>query len=397
MSKKQNPLVLDGNTVKLRVLAEREQSGSMVHVDWVRFTAPLRHAPVPDIDILFADAKSVHIDDPRYRVAMSLRELRETDFCAAAAAWEMADQTAKALGPEFTVEIDYRKGQDFYKFRWSIVLNEVEVAWVGFLASSDSPKQNKQNDSIHVNVHGTACTFAAAGWRDRVADLIDTSGGVVTRVDLALDFFDGYSGGIESVVSDYVAGLTNVGGRKLKYSQVGDWCNGHDRSVYLGSREAGKVTNVYEKGDQLFGEKAQSDWVRFELRYGNKLRVLSSDLLRRPDDFFSGASEWHNAVLLKAGVAPCPVPVSCTPRRQTETVLAEVSRNVRWLVTTAASSMAVAVQHLDSDKLWALVGSSKLPSRLKKFTPSQIAAAFGNAFELVSPTAASSPGLRLAV
>lgn len=394
MAKPQNPLVLDGNTVKLRIQAEREHTGNLVHVDWVRFTCPLRLAPTPDVDILFPAWDNIHHERQRDRVALSMRELSQTDFPAAAAAWELADQTAKALGPDYLVEADYRKGMDFYKWRWSITLNGVECAWVGFGSSSDSPRQQKQSNTVHVNIQGAACTFAALGWASRVADLVDTCGGVLTRADLALDFFEGHEGGIDLVVSDYIGGLCNVGGRKLKYSQVGDWANGHDRSVYIGSREAGKVTNVYEKGDQLFGEKAGSPWIRYELRYGNKLRVLTSDMLRRPDDFFSGASDWHNAALLKAGASACPAPVTCTPRRQTETVLAEVSRNVRWLVNTAASSMAVAVQHLDSEKLWELVGNAKLPNRLKKFSPSQIASAFGNAFELV--TAANSPGLRIA-
>ena len=61
---------------------------------------------------------------------------------------------------------------------------------------------------------------------------------------------------------------------------VGDWANGHARSFYIGSKEAGKQTNIYEKGDQLFGVETGSKWLRIELRYGNKLRVLSPEMLR---------------------------------------------------------------------------------------------------------------------
>jgi len=265
------------------------------------------------------------------RVNKVLAELPDSDWAASAQAHELASKVAECLGSAFSVDPEPRKGMDFYKFRWSILLHETEVAWVGFLSATDSPSRSRQNCTIHANVMGTACTFADHGWNERLAALVDECDGVLTRADLALDFFDGITGGMESIRADYREGRCNVGGRKLKFSMVGDWENGHDRSVYLGSRQAGKVTNVYEKGDQLYGEKFNSEWIRFELRYGNKLRVLSSDMLRRPDDFFAGASEWHESIMLKAHAVASAEKVLCTPRLQIESVTAECARNVRWL------------------------------------------------------------------
>lgn len=46
-------LVLDGNEVKLRLTAERRETGTPVHVDWVRFTVQLKNAPIPDVETLF--------------------------------------------------------------------------------------------------------------------------------------------------------------------------------------------------------------------------------------------------------------------------------------------------------------------------------------------------------
>ena len=54
---------------------------------------------------------------------------------------------------------------------------------------------------------------------------------------------------------------------------------------------------MYEKGHQLFGPESGSNWLRVELRYGNKLRVLSSDILRNPSNYFAGASPWHASML----------------------------------------------------------------------------------------------------
>jgi phage replication initiation protein len=388
-------LVLDGETVKLRILAGRQSSNSMVHVDWFRFTTRLKFAPIPDVDVMFPRWDSIWQDNERaFRLNKLLAELPDHDWSASAQAFTLAGQIADCMGPDFGVDLDVKKGQDFYKFRWSITLNGEEVAWVGFLSSSDSPRQKSQSSTIHANIQGTACTFAASGWRDRLADLVDLCDGEVTRVDLALDFFDGYQGGIDSVRSDYRDGLCNVGGRKLKFNMVGDWENGHDRSVYLGSREAGKVTNVYEKGDQLYGAQTGSDWLRFELRYGNKLRVLSTDMLRRPDDFFAGASDWHESVLIKGGTVVHPEQVTCNGRRQVETVQAECLRNLRWLFNTAGASVWAALNVVDLDGLWEQLEGSKLPGRLKKFSKQQIEAGMASALRIISSAGPMTGGLQ---
>lgn len=377
-----SPLVLVGSEVKLRLLAERQVTKSVVHLDWVRFTVLRRNTGPVNPDLLFP--KSTSIWDPvtmAQDVQMRMPLEGDADFYVSMEAYELAASVAAALGDSFKVSEDLKKGIDFYKHRWSIELNGAECGWVGFLASSDSPRQQSQAKTIHCNLFGTACTFAAAGWNDRIADIVDAREGDVTRADLALDFFDGIHGGIEMIRDDYRAGLCNVGGRKLKFNMVGDWENGHDRSLYIGSREAGKITNCYEKGDQLFGEKSNSEWLRIELRYGNKLRVLSSEMLRRPADFFAGASDWHAAMLAKADVIVSAEVVKCTPRLQIETVLAECTRNARWMLQTAAASFGVAVKYLTEAQLFELVEHQKRPGRLQKFSESEIAKSFSQAFD----------------
>lgn len=382
-----SPLVLDGETVKLRIQAERSISGNTVHVDWVRFTMLLKNAPIPDEKVLFPYADSLdptiysltELRETNARLIKELRSLENEEYQAAAQAHELAVQVAMALGPDFKVLPEKRKGMDFYKFRWSVMLNETEVCWVGFLASSESPRQNSQSKTIHANITGTACTFAQPGWNLRIAGLVDSCQAVLTRADLALDFFDGYDGGIDAVRSDYREGFCNVCGRKPKFNLVGDWENGHDRSVYIGSREAGKITNIYEKGDQLFGEKMNSEWLRFELRYGNKLRVLDSDMLRNPDSFFAGASDWHEAVLAKAHSLAAVRHVPVIPRLPVETIQAEVVRVLNWFKNTAGPAAALVFQYLDSASFEEVASIPKLPGRLQKFSLSQIASQFENA------------------
>lgn len=388
-------LVLDGEQVKLRLLAERQHAKTSVHVDWVRFTCLLRNA-APSADQLFP-APSVQTDsiwDTATRqdfLAKAIALMADCDSAPSAQAYDLAVSVAGALGADYKVGEEIKKGHDFYDFRLCIERNGVECGWVGFGYTGNSPQRNAQAATLHVNLFGAACTFAETGWADRLADIVDTNEGHLTRCDLALDFFDGLPGGIEGIKADYVAGLCNVGGKKLKCNMVGDWCNGKARSFYHGSKEAGKQTNSYEKGHQLFGEDSGSPWLRVELRYGNKLRVLSADMLRRPADFFAGASEWHAAMLLKADQIASPEPVKCKGRLAIETVEAECARNIKWVLNTAAASLSAAVQYLGEAELFQVIEHQKLPGRLQKFSIAEIKRAFGSAFARVSSVEGYSP------
>jgi len=390
-------LVLDGDTIKQRLQADRLHYGAPVHIDWLRFTVRRRSAPLADVDLLFPKQDNVwHTETRALKLSRLIastpdadhltpagRSLQPDERGAALDAFALGERVVSALGPDFSLAVELRKGHDFYKFRWSIIREETEVGWIGFLASSSSPRQKKQAETMHVNLYGAACTFAAYGWRDTMADLITETRADITRADLALDFFDGIPGGFDSVRQDYESGACDVGGKRLKCNFLGDWSNNHGRSFYFGSKEAGKQTNVYEKGDQLYGVEAGSPWHRVELRYGNKLRELPPDLLRRPSDFFAGASDWHASTLLKAAHVADPEPVKCHERRQLETVEAEVTRNLRWTLNTAAPSLVAAMLHAGSDFM-DLLNTTKLPGRLSKFKVSEIVGAFSRAIPKIS-------------
>lgn len=386
---KVSALVLDGNEVKVRLMAERERTGSPVHVDWVRFTTTLRHAPAPDVEILFPSGKA-H-DGASYErwqeVRRVLAALPDCEHDAAAQARQLAVEVAELLGPDFTVASDIRKGHDFYRYRWAILRNETECGWVGFLSSGDSPRQQAQARTLHVNIWGSACTFASEGWNLRIADYIDSCKGDLTRVDHAADFFDGLRGGMDRVLSDYRAGLMDSGGKRLKSNCVGDWANGHERSFYVGSKEAGKQTNLYEKGDQLFGVEYGSCWMRAELRWGNKLRELSTDMLRRPADFFAGASDWHALILSELAEQVKAERVRCRSRLSVETVLAECVRNAQWLLRVAGPSVAALWRFADDETFLQVMGTSKRPKRLQRFSDGELREAFKQAFQTVEGAA----------
>ena len=366
-------LVLDGSQIKARIEAERVHAGTPVHVDWVRFTALRRNSPAPAIDTLFPRA-GASIWDENFRaaqIATVLQGLPDSDFSASAQAYDLALECAVALGPEFSVAPDIRKGHDFYKFRWAIQRNAEECGWVGYLSSSDSPRQQAQSRTVHANIWGSACTFAAPGWNLRIAAVVEARDADLTRCDLALDFFEGLAGGIEGIVDQYRSGVCDVGGRRLNTNCVGDWINGKERSLYFGSKEAGKQTNTYEKGHQLFGAESGSQWLRIELRYGNKLRALSADMLRQPADFFAGASAWHALMLIQSDAVANPEKVLTEGRLAIETVAAEVTRAIRWCDQTAGQHMAVMFR-FGGDRFLDMVTNRNLPGRLKKFTETEI-------------------------
>lgn len=385
-------LVLDGNTVKARLQAERVITKSMVHVDWVRFTVLRRNGPTPSVDDLFPAVEpntikwAPSVFDERWQeLRKQLLLMPDPDYSASVQAKDLAIRIAEALGADFELFPEVRKGHDFYRFRWSIVRGQEEVAWVGYLASGDSPRQTAMAKTIHANIYGSATTFAEPGWNNRIADICQETSPVLTRCDLALDFFQGISGGMERIKADYLSGLCDSGGKRLNCNMVGDWANGKGRSFYLGSKEAGKQTNIYEKGYQLFGEKDATAWMRAELRYGNKLRVLPIEMLRSPQDHFAGASDWHANLLREheLQLPAVPEPVPCNRHLPEQTIEAEVTRNTRWLLDVAAPSMSLAFQHLGTEQFLELVMHKKLPGRLKRFRQQEIQTAYSKAMKRV--------------
>ncbi|MFE1573936.1 replication initiation factor domain-containing protein [Comamonas odontotermitis] len=380
---------MEGSEIKLRLLSERTASTDAVHVDWLSFTVYLRHAPIPDVEVLFPLPQRIdtdYFDDAtpymkerafygRFRVANQLKQLPDPDFAASAQAYEIATAVAMRLGPDFKVEPDMGKGRNFYRFRWSITRGGVkEVAWVGFLASGESPRQMAQSNTIHVCIEGAGCTFAQPGWRRLMADYIDSHRGLITRCDLALDFFDGLQGGMERFRADYKDGLMDHMGNHPKHNCVGPWEGGIGRSFYLGTKATGKQTNFYEKGIQLFGEESASPWIRAEVRYSNAKRLLPTEMLRRPDDFFSGSSDYHSALLREHGATAVPEKTKLTKQLQDNTVEGAVQRIIRWFMNTAAPAAWVLFDHLDAHQMDLVLDCKKgqLPGRLQRFKREEV-------------------------
>ena len=415
--KASNDLVLVNNEIKLRLQIERQTSSSLVHVDWIAFTVQMRHAPVPSVETLFptseprsysyAEARLGLIETEtdrereaffrryhREKIVGMLRELEDEDYSAHIQAFQLAEDVATILGPGFVASSELCRGLNFYKHRYNIERFGRTVGWVGFLSVAKGARSEAQAKTIHVNLEGMACTFAQAGWREELADYIDDHHGLITRCDLALDFFEGVAGGWSRFRPEYDSGLMDHMGRRPKCKVNDEWDGlGEGRSIYLGSRQAGKLTNIYEKGKQLFGARDSTDWTRIELRYGNQKRLLPTELLRNPDGCFSGASSWHASMLREAGSMAAPLPIKTEPRLPEQTILAECVRNARWAISTAGKSLALAMKYMDFETLAGFVDNcAEMPNRLSKFSRDEVEAHYAQAFKQVSASGSGRTG-----
>lgn len=398
---KAQALVLVNGQIKHRLTADTAQHGSHVHIDFVRFTVPMRFAPPPSLHALeWVFPPSDPLDPLFLTGPKEHRELMEPwligfedheEIYKASAAHQLATEVAEILGSDFSVAHFWSHGRDFYKYCYKIYREGAAVGWVGFCAGGKGKNNAAQDKTIHVSLEGAACTFASDGFLPKLADYIDDHRALLTRCDLALDFFDGIQGGIERFPEEYKAGLMDHLGHHPQHDTGGSWHfsdpkDNKGRSFYFGSRQAGKVTNIYEKGLQLFGKGHSSPWLRVELRYGNQKRLLSSDLLRRPADFFAGASDWHAAILKEHGQSyQVAEPVKVQAKLPQQTVEAEVTRNVTWFLSTAGKSALLAFLHLPMEVIGKFLDQPlSLPSRLSKFKEQEVKSCYQRVFESVA-------------
>ena len=381
--------VFDGNVVKVRC-EERRVAGRGCVVDGLRFT--LRVDALPDEEFLpdLPPVLSDNIWDEGYRLRKLKEAWEEIEKDAGPAAKALQKASALAARVAAILSSDFRigpvnKGHDFYRWRLPILFNGQEVAAVHAWSASASEKQAGQRATVNVYIHGGACTFATPGWERRMYTAMSPTDWVITRVDLAVDLFDGLQGGIESVYADYQAGGWDHLGKRPKPDSMG-WCKGHSRSLYFGDRYGGKQTNWYEKGDQLFGHDEAVErgirWLRCELRYGNKLRFLEPEMLIRPGDFFAGASAAHERYLrmaeeqLATSIKAEPEAVKCHRPDALMHIEAECARVVRWVRHTAGAALKVVFDHMTDDQLTNVLQEAGTPRRLRGFGVDQVSKAF---------------------
>ena len=142
-------------------------------------------------------------------------------------------------------------------------------------------------NTMMVDLTGKGCSLVN-DWQAVYATLQDLDARI-TRADTALDLLEGFT--LDQFDDLYRSGEFNCGGRipTRRYFEGGHSGDLHalGRTLYLGKKANGKELCIYEKGKQL-GDPA-SEWLRIEIRFGNKDRVIPHDIVINPTTYFAGA------------------------------------------------------------------------------------------------------------
>lgn len=165
--------------------------------------------------------------------------------------------------------------------RISFVNNAGESEQIGVLAWGG----HSQNGRVMLSLSGVG-TGLIEQWH-LLQEWIDSTGGKITRVDLAADFLQGeYT--IEEAIKDYEMGNFKAasGGGNPSAKLIHDMGSNEGKTFYIGKRENGKMVRLYEKGKQL-GDK-YSLWLRAEGELHNKDRVIPTDILINPENYWAG-------------------------------------------------------------------------------------------------------------
>jgi len=144
-----------------------------------------------------------------------------------------------------------------------------------------------QNNTAFLSLPGEGCAFIS-DWQSFASYLIKQLQARITRWDGAVDDFNGVHS-VDHAVELYKSGGFKQGGRNPKPRQHGNWITPDDlgRTFEVGRRKNGKLIRIYEKGKQL-GDPS-SPWVRWEVEFHAKDRVIPWDVLLHPGEYVAGS------------------------------------------------------------------------------------------------------------
>ncbi|WP_454742790.1 replication initiation factor domain-containing protein [Cupriavidus necator] len=163
------------------------------------------------------------------------------------------------------------------------------IAWGG---------QGKQANMAFLQITGTGCNALQLNNdrydRENLRIVLQAINATITRLDIC---FDTESLGVMDCWQAYQDGLFQRQSARPSYDQAGDWLEhqGRGRTLYIGKAKNGKLIRCYEKGKQL-GDP-NSPWLRLEVQWGNRDRVIPYDAITDTDAYFVGAAPFFSTVL----------------------------------------------------------------------------------------------------
>lgn len=390
--------VLQGQRIKFTLEAIEQANPNRVRVDWLRFTVPVDSFMVsfaPEFSAFELEARSFEAaarDEGVWRSQDASPELSSmavqittgegvVSRSAQSVAKQAAAQLVERIGL-FSIGEPEASGMDFYAARCAVVY---EGATVGFVLAGG--KSDSQRHTVHVNLFGSACLHLAPVHLERIAQWVDQLGGWITRADLALDVWQGLD--VTEVRQAWIDGQFDVRGKRPGQKEHGSWTSGHSRTFEVGNRGTGKLMRAYEKGDELFGHEANDPWVRLEVELRNSHRIVETDVIRRPADYFAGAYPYCAAFLARLDLDVSAQRIPTHAEVKDKTAQAAVTRVVRWITNTAAPALA-AVWNLGGDMVAEVIEKNqhRQARRLAGFSTADIQAAFHQVARAIAPPAA---------
>lgn len=173
------------------------------------------------------------------------------------------------------------KGNKFYEMMFRLGSDDVDYGEVHY---------GGQRDTVLIELKGVGCNLASEGWESRMCDFLKNAVRPrITRIDLALDFFNGeYSP--EQALLDHDNGFFDNHNMRPKSETIGSaWRkeDGSGKTFYVGRKKNARFVRVYEKGKQL-GDK-ESKWCRFEIQFNHGDIEIPFDILVDEGGYFCGA------------------------------------------------------------------------------------------------------------
>lgn len=210
-----------------------------------------------------------------------------------------------------------------------------------------------QRGTVFVSLSGAACARIAR-LRD-VRTFFEPLGARITRVDVAADDFQSEMVSVSGALDAWREGAFSLQRRPPKASYIDDCGSNAGRTLYVGSRDSGKLCRVYDKGKAL-GDKL-SKWVRAEVEWHAKDRVIPWDILSEPVRYLAGAYPFFERFSLTLSRVMCA--------RQSLTITIE---RLREWIRLAAGKGINALLEVEGGDLGALVASVRrdgVPERLR--------------------------------
>lgn len=309
-SAKEDKLIKQGQKLMLLTANRAKEHSHGVFIDTLRFTAKLPAIIAAGL----ASKDDSFIIDPIQDEVSRVRDL--------------AYHFAQLLG--FKVG-EMRNGRDYYDYTFTIEDAE------GYEMASVSGGGQRQCESYLFSMKGMACMTAKKGWETCVHSFAQLVDAVITRIDLAKDFYSGEYNA-QSVIDAYQNDEFSYRGRKPSIDDHG-LIKGHSTTIYIGKRDSGKMARFYDKSHQygIFDEH----WWRAEIEFRSANRVIPLDAIINPAGYFAGSYDFCNRILEEA--APIHVPASL------KTSAGSSERLVRWFNRTAAPAMAHIYQSIGTD------------------------------------------------